>query len=293
MRRGPVLLLVVLLLTALAAYAGWWFGIGRYTSTPGVINLSVQQASAKLGDAGLDLRVAGRQFSETVPAGSVISTDPGAGSRVLDGATVEAVVSKGQERYAVPQLGGQPFTEVAGLLTGSHLTLGDVTRAWSETVPRGVVIAASPSAGTQLRKGTAVDVKVSKGPRPIRIPDLTGHPAAQAEKRLQALGFTVHVTEEHSDTVPEGRVVSQDPSNGIGHKDDTIELVRSQGPVLVEVPDLQTKSVSEATTELQALGLKIAVHRTKLYVFLDRVVRQDPAAGTAIPKGSTVTVSVV
>jgi serine/threonine-protein kinase len=61
----------------------------------------------------------------------------------------------------------------------------------------------------------------------------------------------------------------------------------------VEVPELQTKSVTEARAELEALGLKIAVHRTQLYVYLDRVVRQDPAAGTAIPKGSTVTVSVV
>ena len=293
LRRGPLLLLVVLLLTALAAYAGWWFGIGRYTSTPGVINLSVHQASEKLAGAGLDLEVAGRRFSETVPAGSVISTDPAAGSRVLDGATVEAVVSKGQERYAVPRLGGRPVTEVEGLLTAENLTLGDVTRAWSESVPRGEVISATPSAGTELRKGTAVDVKVSRGPRPIRIPDFTGRRATRAEQKLTALGFTVDVTEEHSDTVPEGRVISQDPDTGTGHKGDRIELVRSQGPVLVEVPDLQTKSVSKATEELQALGLKIAVHRTKLYVYLDRIVSQDPEPGTSIPKGSTVTVSVV
>jgi serine/threonine-protein kinase len=258
-----------------------------------VINLSVQQASAKLNGSGLGLEVAGRQFSETVPAGSVISTDPGAGSRVLGGATVKAVVSKGQERYAVPQLGGRPFTDVEGLLTAQRLTLGQVTRAWSETVPRGVVIAASPSAGTELRKGTAVDLKVSKGQQPIRIPDLTGRRARQAEQRLTGLGFAVHVSEQHSDTVPAGRVLSQDPTRGTGHKGDVIALVRSQGPVLVQVPNLETKSVSEATSELEAVGLKIAVHRTKLYVFLDRVVRQDTAAGTAVPKGSTVTVSVV
>jgi serine/threonine-protein kinase len=155
------------------------------------------------------------------------------------------------------------------------------------------VVAASPSAGTEVRKDSAVDVTVSKGPQPIRIPDFTGRHATRAEERLKALGFTVDVTEEHSDTVPKGRVVSQSPSQGIGHRGDTVELVRSQGPVMVQVPDLQTKSVSEATAELEALGLKIAVHRTKLYVYLDRVVRQDPAAGTAVPKGSTVTVSVV
>jgi serine/threonine-protein kinase len=63
-------------LVALAAYAGWWLGIGRYTSMPGVINLPVKAAEAKLEAAGLDLEVADKEFSESVTAGSVISTDP-------------------------------------------------------------------------------------------------------------------------------------------------------------------------------------------------------------------------
>src|SRR5205085_12559063 len=68
-RRGPVLLVVAVLLVALTAYAGWWLGIGRYTSAPGIENLPVKAAQAKLTAAGLDLRITDRTYSETVAAG--------------------------------------------------------------------------------------------------------------------------------------------------------------------------------------------------------------------------------
>jgi serine/threonine-protein kinase len=284
---------LVLLLTALAAYGGWWFGIGRYTTSPGVINLSVRAADAKLETVGLELDVTAREFSETVPAGSVIRTRPTAGSRVVEGSTVEAVVSRGQERYTVPQLGGRRLSDVADLLTESSLTLGTVTRVWSEVVPRGVVVRATPSVGTELPRDSLVDVKVSRGREPLDVPDLTGRGAARAEQRLTGLGFEVEVTEEHSATVREGRVVGQTPNEGTGFRGDTVELVVSLGPVMVEVPDLKTKSVAQATEALEELGLQIAVRRTDLYIGLDRVVGQDTAEDTSVPEGSTVTVSVV
>ncbi len=292
-RRGLVLLTLLAVLVALAAYGGWYLGVGRYTSTPGVINLSVSDARAKVEKAGLGFTVAKEEFSETVTAGSVISTDPGAGSRILESGTVKAVVSKGPERYEVPKLRGVKFTEVAGLLEENNLTVGEVTEKYDEQVPDGVVVSASPSAGTELRRDTPVDVVVSKGPKPIRIPDFTGKSAERAEARLTELGFTVERSEENSDTVDKGDVISQDPDSGKGFKDDTVTLVVSKGPVLVQVPDLQAKSVSDATSELASLGLKVSVVRTQFYIGLDRVARQSPGSDEVVPKGSTVTIYVV
>ncbi|WP_238993505.1 Stk1 family PASTA domain-containing Ser/Thr kinase [Nocardioides caldifontis] len=292
-RRGLVLLLAVVLLTALVAYAGWWFGIGRYTSTPAVINLSLADATDKLEAAGLDVDVVEREFSETVVAGSVISSDPSAGSRILEDGTVELVVSKGRERYAVPKLRGEPLATAQGLITEGNLTVGEVTEIWHEKVAEGMVVSADPAPGTQLRKDTAINLEVSKGPKPIKIPDLTGRPGDEAQERLEGLGFDVEVSEEHSDAVRKGRVISQDPDEGKGYRDDVIQIVVSKGPVLVEVPRLNAKSVDEATAELAAVGLNIAVERTEFYVGLERVVRQSQSAGDAIPKGSTVTVYIV
>jgi eukaryotic-like serine/threonine-protein kinase len=292
-RRGLVLLVGVVALTVLVAYAGWWFGIGRYTTTPAVINLSLADATDELEAAGLDVEVAEREFSETVVAGSVITSDPTAGSKILEDGSVELVVSKGRERYAVPKLVGEPLATAQGLITERNLVVGEVAEVWHEKVAEGAIVSADPAPGTQLRKDTAIDLQVSKGPKPIKIPDLTGRPGGAAQERLEGLGFDVEVSEEHSDAVRKGRVISQDPAEGKGYKGDVVQLVVSKGPVLVEVPAVRAMSVDDATAELEAAGLKIAVERTEFYVGLERVVRQSQSPGDAIPKGSTVTVYIV
>jgi len=292
-RRGLVLLVVVVVLVALAGYAGWWFAVGRYTSAPGVINLGVAAATEKAEAAGLELEVVERQFSETVQAGSVISTDPAAGSRIVEGDAIEAVVSRGPERYAVPKLRGKELAEVEAVLDDRNLVLGKVDRVFDDTVEKGVVMSSAPAAGTELQPGSAVAVTVSKGREPLEIRDFTGKRADRAQEQLAGTGFEVEVTEENSDDVPSGRVISQDPASGTGFRGDVINLVVSKGPVMVEVPDLRTMSVDEATEALEEAGLEIEVRETRFYINVDRVVRQDPDSGSSVPKGSTVVVFVV
>jgi eukaryotic-like serine/threonine-protein kinase len=292
-RRGPVVFALVVVLTVLVAWAGWWLGVGRYTSTPGIINLSVADARSKLETAGLDLQVADQVFSETVPAGSVIDTDPEAGARIVDGSTVEVVVSKGLERYTVPKLHGRTVAAAEAALTDASLTLGDVAEQWHDTVPEGRVVIASPSAGQEERRDTPVDLVVSKGPKPVKIPDLAGKDADGAQARLTDLGLEVRVTEENSKTVDEGVVISQRPNAGIRHRGDKVDLVVSLGPVMVEVPDLSAMSVDEATDALRTAGLQVEVRETQLFVGLDRVVGQDADPGDSLPEGSVVTISIV
>ena len=292
-RRGPVLFVLVVLLTVLVAYAGWWLGMGRYTSTPGIINLSVTDARSKVEAVGLSLVVDREEFSETVPAGSVIDTDPEAGSRIVDGSTVEVVVSKGLERYAVPKLHGRTLSEAEAALTDASLSVGGVEERWHEKVPEGRVIIASPAAGEEQRRGTPVDLFVSKGPEPIKIPDTAGKDADRAQSRLTELGFEPRVTEEHSDTVDKGAVISQTPDDGTGNRGDRIQLVVSLGPVMVEVPDLTAMSVEAATEALREVGLEVDVRQTQLFVGLDHVVGQDTDPGDSLPKGSVVTISIV
>ena len=288
-----VLLLVIVLLVALVALAGWWLGMGRYTSAPGLINLSRGDAEVKAEAAGLELEVVGREFSETVTRGSVLETDPGAGTRIVEGDTIEVVLSKGAERYAVPKLAGRPVEEVEGVLEASNLGVGDVTEVWHDKVPERLVVGSTPPAGAELRRDATVDVAVSKGPEPVRIPDLTDKDADRAQSRLEELGFRVVVTEENSDEVDEGRVISQTPSSGRGFEDDEIQLVVSSGPVMVEVPTVTTMSVEEAPEQLEELGFEVRTENTSVYVGWDRVVRQSPEAEESAPEGSTITLYLV
>jgi len=292
-RRGPVLLALVLLLASVAGVAGWYYGMGRYTTTPGVINLSVADAREKVEAAGLSFEIGDRTFSETVTAGAVVGTDPSPGTNVLKDGTVVATVSRGPERYQVPVLRGTTLAEAEEALDGANLALGGVTERFHASVADGVVLRSDPAVGTELRRDAAVDLVVSKGPRPIKVPDFTGKPAARAERVLTERGFEVDLSRENSDTVAEGDVISQSPTSGTLFRGDTVELVVSEGPVMVEVPRVKGVGVDEATARLEAAGFEVRTENSDVYVGLEFVVQSDPAQGSMAPKGSTVTLFLV
>jgi eukaryotic-like serine/threonine-protein kinase len=292
-RRGPLLLVLVLLLATIAGLAGWYYGMGRYTTTPGVINLSVEQAREKVQAAGLGFEVGEREFSETVVAGSVISTDPAPGTNILKDGTVVATVSRGPERYEVPVLRGMSLEEAESVLGENNLVLGGVTERYHERIAEGVVLRSDPAQGTELKRDAAVDLVVSLGPEPIEVPDFTGRSAERAEQVLTERGFAVEITRENNDEVPEGDVISQDPSSGTLFRGDTVRLVVSDGPVMVEVPQVRGAGVDEATRRLEEAGFEVRTERSDVYVGLEFVVQSDPPQGSMAPQGSTVTLFLV
>ena len=292
-RRGPLLLALVLLLATIAGLAGWYFGMGRYTTTPAVINLSVAQAEKKVEAAGLSFEVGAREYSETVTAGLVMSTDPAPGTNVLKDGTVVATVSRGPERYEVPVLRGLTLSDATAALDERNLSLGDITERYHEEVADGVVLKSSPKTGTEVKRDAFVDLVVSKGPRPIKVRDFTGKPAERAEQVLTERGLEVSITRENSDTVPEGTVISQTPSSGTLFRGDVVELVVSKGPVLVEVPPVRGVGVQDAIDRLEAAGFQVQTVQSDVYVGLEFVVKSDPPQGTMAPQGSTVTLYLV
>jgi len=287
------MLIVVLLLALLAGLGGWYFGIARYTSTPSVLSLTEAAARVKLDHAGLDLRVEDHAYSETVRKGLVVSTDPNPGDRVLKNGTVAAVISLGPERHKVPDVCNKTLDDAQQALDESKLAYGEEIGRYDEKIAKGRVITTDPQPGTSLRRNSAVDVVVSKGPKPIKIPDFTGKPAAPAEEALTKRGFEVDTTEVNDDSVPKGRVISQSPDTGTGQRGDVISLVVSKGPVLVEVPDVVRMGLADAEDRLTAAGFKVEVRHSSVYIGVQYVVSTDPGGGSKAPKGSTVVVTIV
>jgi beta-lactam-binding protein with PASTA domain len=124
------------------------------------------------------------------------------------------------------------------------------------------------------------------------VTDWTGKDAGEAATALADLGLKVDATaQENSDSVPKGAVISQDPSGGTLYRGDTVTLVVSKGPVMVEVPQVVGKSLREARRILEDAGFTVEVEQA-LGGFFRTVRFQDPEGGKA-PKGSTVTVTIV
>jgi serine/threonine-protein kinase len=251
-------------------------------------------ATHQLERAGFDVTLAPAAFSESVPKGDVVSTDPAPGSRVLDHGTIALTLSRGKERYHVPKLENLTVDEAQDALAKAHLSYGRSVRRWSDSVSRGTVIDSNPAPGTRQRPDTVVDLVVSRGPAPVQLTDWTGKSAARAKHALTSHRLGVETTLEYSDQVPEGLVISQDPATGVVHHGDTVKLVVSRGPELVEVPGgLPTMGVEAATQLLESLGFKVDVEHARIYLGLGYVASSSPGGGNEIPKGSKVILRVV
>jgi serine/threonine-protein kinase len=297
-RRGRgwlVALLVLLLAVGGAAFAGWYLaaGPGKQVTVPGVIGMDQTAATAALQQVGLRLEVGGEEYSETVAVGLVLSSDPEPGASTAADSVISVVLSKGPERYAVPDVKGKPLAEAEAALVEAKLAVGVITEDWDPAVPDGSVASTDPPVGDELKPGSLVNLVVSKGPKPVKLPNLAGVAVAEAQAQLEAAGLVVTTTEEFSTEYPEGQVVSSTPAKGervpVGS---TVALVVSKGPPPVEVPYLIDMPKDDAVGLLQSLGLNVEINEPP-FTPLDRVISQDPAAGTLIPAGSTVTITII
>ena len=281
------MLIGVLVATVLAIALGWYVGVGRYVETPQLVGRTEAQALKEAQDAGFTFSVAKREYSETAPLGTVISTDPAPGERILPGDTIEGVVSQGKERYEVPNLKGQTLEEAQATLEKLNLEVGDVSRAFDEKVGKGQVIKpAELEVGAQVKRGTVVDLVVSKGRKPVEIRNYTGEKAEEAAAALRKAGFSVREERKFSDDVDKGRVISQSPNSGTGFKKDTITLVVSRGPETVSVPDVVGKPRDEAVKILEGAGLQPRPFGPGNFT----VRAQNPRNGDVKP-GSSVTIA--
>ena len=278
-----------------AVAAGLWYftmGPGSPTVVPVVVGKTYEQAARELTAAHLNAKRV-NAFDEKVAKDTVISGNPGAGAEVGRSTTVTLTVSKGPERYTVPELVGSTETEAKARLEEKRLSLGNTSQAFNEKVPAGQIVSTSPKAGTALKRGAAVNIVVSKGRQPIEVQDFTGKPADQAVGALTDAGLQVDATkQEFSTDVPKGSVISQAPATGTLYRGDKVTLVVSKGPEMVKVPDVQGRQLDEAQKILEAAGFKVKVENFMGGIF-GTVRSQDPGANADAPKGSTVTLVVV
>lgn len=293
-RRGPLLLALALAVALAAGGGAYWFGWARYTSTPGVILLPQAQAERTLERAGLEVAYTDPAFSETVPAGQVLATDPSPGDRVLSEGTVTLTVSQGPERYEVPAVARMSEDDAQDALLERRLSFDESIERFSENVPEGQVIRTIPEIGTVMRPGGSVDLVVSKGRKPLRVGDWVGEGLEEMRSTLEDRGLVVEVAgEEFSDTVAEGDVISHDPSGGTLFRGDVVRAVVSQGPELLPVPSVVGFGVEAARQTLQEAGFEVEIERDDDFISIGFVLRMDPGAGTQAPRGSTVTIVVV
>jgi beta-lactam-binding protein with PASTA domain/tRNA A-37 threonylcarbamoyl transferase component Bud32 len=286
-RNRAIALFIVLLIIGTSWYR--ISGPGNKIVVPSLAGMSQAQAANAVAELGLKVDVIQEVFSEDIPKGKVITSDPAGGGRVEIAGTVHLIISKGKDRIEVPDLVGLTVEEAAAALKKSDLKVGRVSEKYSDTFETGLLIDGIPASGSPVRKDSTVDLIVSKGLEQVELTNFQGKTSDQAQSELTAAGLIVSSKYEYSDSIPVGTVISQTPSDvstiGKGQK---IELVISKGPSKIFIPNVYSLSKLAATKILEDLGFKVEF---KYIAKKKSVTNISPKSGTAATPGSTVTIT--
>lgn len=289
-RFAPLLLILALLIGG----AGFYQFTGSYEPVPPVTGLSTDEATQILAALDLGVQIV-EEFSEDVPKGSVIRTDPVAGEKARKGNSITLVVSKGKERYTIPSdLAGKDPAVVTAELEALTLVVESTKEVFDEVIPVGKVVGTDPAGGTSVKRETPITIQVSKGPAPVEVPAIIGELLEDATKNLAKIGLEVQVSEEKFDDSVAGTILLSDPIPGTTvPKGTVIKVVVSKGPVLIEVPNVVGLDLDKAIVELETAGFEVKTKNKLSVAILDRVYSQNPASGTMAPKGSVITLEIV
>jgi beta-lactam-binding protein with PASTA domain len=194
---------------------------------PNVVGKTFEDASAILQKAGFPAQQGESRFHKTIPANVVLQEDPPAGSRQKRGTTVVLALSAGQKTAEVPVTTNMSQQQARIAIENTGLTMGNITEQVADA-PRGLVIASSPQAGTQVQLPGTVDIVISKGPASVQMPDLYGRSVGEARSMVEQLGLRIAgVSRDTSSLQPENTVIRQIPAAG--------QTISAGGPVSLTV----------------------------------------------------------
>ncbi|NLG56000.1 MAG: Stk1 family PASTA domain-containing Ser/Thr kinase [Rhodococcus sp.] len=298
LRIALIALAVLMVMTVVGAFI-WALGPGspNQVAVPDVSGQSVEQAESTLNNLGFRTERQSRPDAN-MAEGNVIGTRPSAGSQVDERSTITLDVSTGPQQISVPRLIGLTQEEAEKALTAVGLRVDrSIGREPSDVEDLDKVIQQDPAAGGRASAGSTVVLTLGSGPEEIRVPDVTGQREELARTNLEAAGFKVSVVQVDS-SLDEGLVVATDPPAGTDAKTPEIEMRVSTG-VNMEMPDLSGMTVSQALSALRQAGWNnsaSSLGQSQVNTLdpgsVGRIVNQQPAAGSEIPRNGRVSVGV-
>jgi eukaryotic-like serine/threonine-protein kinase len=192
----------------------------------------------------------------------------------------------------VPNVVGQDITSALTTLAGAGLQ-PKIHRIYSGEQPD-TITAQQPHAGDSVVKGTTVNINVSRGAKPVPVPDVTGQPFANAKSALEGQGWQVSREDIQSD-MPQGVVVAETPQAGTPEPKGTkITLSVSKGPATTQVPDVTGQNQANAEAILSGAGLTpTVVYDPVTDPSQDGIVQsEDPPPGSDAKAGEVIIIHV-
>ena len=228
MRQALVSAVVAALVSAVVSYVairGDYFR--RSVDVPLLVGATVETARSALDQSGLLLVVAEDREDTGAPPGQIVAQRPLAGSKLHAGEPVSVTVARSPVMVKVPNVVGQLVGEAKTRLEKVRLTISNTVEQPHATLGVGMVIAQSVPEGAELRAGSGLELKVSKGADSITVPAVTGKSLSKAKELLTQAGLVAgQVRYGSNDDRSPGIVLEQKPAaNSPVAKGAAIDLV--------------------------------------------------------------------
>ncbi len=186
----------------------------------------------------------------------------------------------------VPKVVGMRSQNAVATLRDKGLSV-EQSRAFSDEI-EDTVISTNPAPGRRVRRGGTVRITVSAGPQLTDAPSVIGLQFPGASKLIVDSGLVVGKVDRRHDLQAKDKVLDQDPKPGRLRKGDPINLIISDGPAILEIPELRNRSASQAEALLNQAGFRSAREAVFNPGAEGTVVDQTPKAGEKLPQGTLV-----
>ncbi|MCY4567957.1 MAG: PASTA domain-containing protein [Candidatus Poribacteria bacterium] len=250
---------------------------------PNITGESYYEAVRILGDAGLQPAKTIQEASSDAPKGEIVSQNPEANFRIKSYQPVEITVSIGAELVPVPSVIGKSRDAAFESLASVGFRPNRVAFVHSEDYLQDTVIAQTPPEGGGQRRGSPVNLLVSRGTRPqvVQLPNFQSQLAADVVAVLEAVGLKVETEYSSHPKIPQGAIITHEPAGGV--------MVKTGDRVLIEISGVQgaTEDISRPLTFTHTVSEEGKLSRHVKIVIIDEYserieIDQRYAPGTVI-----------
>ena len=201
----------------------------------------------------------------------------------------------GTKEVTIPELREKELDDAITELVNLGLVVGKTIKIEDDTIPVDQVIKTNPKAGKEVKEGATIDIYQSSGKNKINLSNYVGEKITDVEPLLEEMKFKdIVVTEEYSDQVASGLIISQDPiaNSEVLPEDTVIEFKVSKGSNQIALKDLTGYSEAGLKDYSEDNGLKMEVEKEEYHNTIPegQVIKQSPSAYSKVDKGTTVKV---
>lgn len=267
---------------------------------PTIMGLLEEEAKTKVEELDLVFVVLGKDKSDE-PVGTVIAVFPNEGTEVKKNSEVRVRISNGPEEVTVPDVIGYGKSVAQSQIVGKGLKVGNITEEYDDEVPVDAVISTDPEPNTKVKKGSTVNIVISKGSKINyqKVPNLINKTLSEAESILAVSNLKLGIQSpvQTDDKSKDGKIFNQGVEEGTKVQEGAeinVNYYQYVDPDAgkIEVKNVTGRTVAEAISELKALGFTNITARyqssTEVVADGEVVIYQNPLSGKIYPEDAII-----